>query len=116
MLIRVERGDFILLVLKLNHGLYTLIITGLILLFSLFDESSAELSFSLSVAPVILEEPIDGRMLLLISESDKKEPRFLSGDSPESLLIFGIDVDSLYAGEQVLIDRNLLYTGCTACV
>ena len=53
-----------------------------------------EISFSKEMSPT----PIDGHVLLLISDNDEKEPRFqISYNVPESQQVFGADVDGLAA-------------------
>ncbi|MCH7884745.1 MAG: hypothetical protein IIC01_05780 [Planctomycetes bacterium] len=52
--------------------------------------------------------PLDGRMLLMISKDDSKEPRFQINDGPEGQLIFGIDVDGLKPETDAVFDRAIL--------
>jgi len=49
-------------------------------------------------------EPLDGRLLLLLSTDDSKEPRFLINDTLKTQQVFGRDVDGLKAGEAVPMD------------
>jgi hypothetical protein len=49
-------------------------------------------------------EPLDGRMLLLISSEDSAEPRFEVSDGPETQLAFGLDVEGLRPGVEVVFD------------
>ncbi len=52
--------------------------------------------------------PLDGRMLLMISKDDSKEPRFQINDGASSQLIFGIDVNGLMPEAQAIFDRKVL--------
>src|SRR5437762_2561315 len=52
--------------------------------------------------------PLDGRMLLLISKDDSKEPRFQINDGPTCQQIFGIDVDGLAPGADAIFDGSAL--------
>ncbi len=52
-------------------------------------------------------KPLDGRMLLLISNNNEKEPRFQIVDGPETQLAFGIDVEGLMPGEEVIFDSKV---------
>ena len=51
-------------------------------------------------------EPLDGRMLLFISNDPGREPRFQVGDGADSQLVFGIDVDGLHPNEEAVIDGS----------
>ncbi len=51
--------------------------------------------------------PVDGRVLLLISNNNSDEPRFQIGEGPSTQLVFGKDVNSLKPGESVEIDNSV---------
>jgi hypothetical protein len=53
-------------------------------------------------------DPLDGRLLLMISTDGAKEPRFQIVDGPNSQLAFGIDVDGFSAGKAAVIDSSVL--------
>jgi len=53
------------------------------------------------------KEPLDGRVLLMVSADPSREPRFQISDSPNTQLIFGIDVDGLKPGEIAEVDRSV---------
>src|SRR5512141_36329 len=49
--------------------------------------------------------PFDGRMLLILSDNDKREPRFqVSSRNDDAQPIFGIDVENLKPGEEAIFD------------
>lgn len=50
--------------------------------------------------------PIDGRLLLLISSDTTGEPRFLVNDSPNSQLVFGIDVEGWRPRQERVVDGS----------
>lgn len=52
--------------------------------------------------------PLDGRLLLMFSTDDAAEPRFQIGTSPSTQQIFGIDVEGLTPGEEVVFDDTVL--------
>ena len=53
--------------------------------------------------------PLDGHVLLLISNNDTKEPRFqISFMTAESQQVFGVDVDALAPGAPAVIDASTL--------
>ncbi len=49
-------------------------------------------------------EPLDGRLLLLISADSSAEPRFQISDLSETQLVFGRDVDGWRAGQPMVIE------------
>lgn len=50
---------------------------------------------------------LDGRMLLMISKNNEKEPRFQIGNGPDAQLIFGINVDGQKPGEDAIFDASV---------
>ncbi|MFC2166365.1 hypothetical protein ACFLQZ_00190 [Acidobacteriota bacterium] len=71
------------------------------------QDKAKKLQFSLSFAESLSKEPLDGRMLLLISNDNSQEPRFQIGDGPNTQLIFGIDVYGLNPGDAALFDESV---------
>ena len=49
-------------------------------------------------------QPLDGRMLLLLSTDPAAEPRLQISLSPNTQMVFGVDVDSLPPGQIVTVD------------
>lgn len=49
-------------------------------------------------------EPLDGRLLLIISKDSTAEPRFQMSDGPETQQLFGRDVDGLAPGTDAWVD------------
>ncbi|MBI1938660.1 MAG: hypothetical protein HYS25_11130 [Ignavibacteriales bacterium] len=82
------------------------ILLPLILIFSLQFYAQG-LKFSVSYSDKLSKESFDGRILLLISNNDKSEPRFQISEGPSTQLVFGIDVDRLKPGEEVVIDESV---------
>jgi hypothetical protein len=66
------------------------------------------LTFGLAFPEEQSEQPLDGRMLLMISNDDSREPRFQISDGPAAQLVFGLDVNALKAGEQAVFDAGVL--------
>jgi hypothetical protein len=60
--------------------------------------------FSVSFAKEQSAEPLDGRILLLLSTDGSAEPRTQISDSPRTQMIFGLDVDGLKPGQSVIVD------------
>jgi hypothetical protein len=64
----------------------------------------AQLRFAISFPTERSAQPLDGRMLLLISSDSTKEPRMQIGESAETQLVFGVDVDGLKPKATAIID------------
>jgi len=70
--------------------------------------TGSALRFGLSFPADAAEGPLDGRMLLMISNDGGREPRFQTGSrSSDTQLIFGIDVEGLRPGENAVIDAGV---------
>ena len=52
-------------------------------------------------------EPLDGRILVVLSTNDDDEPRFQARRGLETQPIFGIDVDGLAPGEPAVLDGSV---------
>ena len=65
------------------------------------------LRFAVSFPPEFSAQPLDGRVLLMISALDEGEPRFQINDGADAQMIFGIDVDGLAPGEPAVIDADV---------
>jgi hypothetical protein len=52
------------------------------------------------------EMPLDGRLLLLLSNDPSDEPRMQIDDSPKSQMVFGVTVDGWKPGEPIAIGDN----------
>jgi hypothetical protein len=53
-------------------------------------------------------EPLDGRLLLLLSNDDSDEPRFQIEDDTGSQLVFGIDVEGWKPGTEAVFEGDIL--------
>ena len=57
----------------------------------------------------VAKEPLDGRLLVLLSKDGAREPRFqVSATSLSSAQVFGVDVDGLKPGEERTFDATVL--------
>ena len=66
-----------------------------------------KLRFGVSFSGDQCGEPLDGRVLLMISDDGGKEPRFQITKKLDSQLVFGVDVGGLEPGEEVVIDGDV---------
>jgi hypothetical protein len=63
--------------------------------------------FSVSFPKDRSAQPLDGRLLLLLSTDPSAEPRMqITNIYPRTQMVFGVDVDSLAPGQPVLIGEN----------
>jgi len=67
------------------------------------------LRFEVSFSREVSAAPLDGHVLLLISNNDREEPRFQIKEEPaESQQMFGVDVDGLAPGAPAVVDSTTL--------
>jgi len=71
-----------------------LLLLTTLLVFSL----QAQIQFDIQL-PETVEEPQDGRLLVLLSKDDSAEPRFQISDGAHTQQVFGIDVEDWRVGE-----------------
>ena len=62
--------------------------------------------FSISFPESASKEPLDGRLLLLISTDNSKEPRFQISEDLSTQQVFGVDVDGLKPGQSATIEAT----------
>jgi hypothetical protein len=65
-------------------------------------------TFSITLAPEHAREPLDGRLLLLLSVDPKEEPRFQIQEGTQSQQVFGIDVQDWQGGAAQVFDSGVL--------
>ncbi len=63
--------------------------------------------FAVSFPPALSAQALDGRLLLMLSNNDKAEPRFQVSDGASTQLIFGIDVEGMAPGAAAVIDASV---------
>jgi hypothetical protein len=68
--------------------------------------SQTEGRFSVSFTTARSEQPIDGRLLLLLSSDASAEPRMQVGESPRTQMVFGMDVEAMGPGQPVIVDQS----------
>jgi len=62
--------------------------------------------FSVAFSKARAEQPIDGRLLLVLSTDPSAEPRLQIDDSPRTQMVFGMDVDQMRPGQAVMVDES----------
>ncbi len=69
--------------------------------------SMNKLRFAVSFTSEKSKTPLDGRLLLMLSTNEEKEPRFQINDDQTTQQIFGIDVDGLAPGKTAFFDASV---------
>ncbi len=79
-----------------------------LLLFSCSEskEETSSLQFAISFTEALSQEAQDGRLLLMLSNNNKAEPRFQIVDGHNTQLVFGVDVEGMKPGDEIIIDAN----------
>ena len=97
----------------MNHGMLRLRYPVLIVLAAFLPfvclrcSQSTRTSFAVHFTAEQSKEPLDGRLLLMISADESNEPRFQIEDGPGTQILFGIDVDGWKPGEEAVIDGSV---------
>lgn len=63
-------------------------------------------SFTVSFAKQVSPNPLDGRLMVLLSNDDSAEPRMQISPSPKTQMIFGVTVDGWMPGESAVVDAK----------
>ncbi|MFQ5771928.1 MAG: alpha/beta hydrolase-fold protein [bacterium] len=71
------------------------------------EENASQLRFAISFTEDRSKQPLDGRLFLMLSTDGSREPRFQISDSPNTQLIFGIDVEAWKPQEEAIIDATI---------
>ncbi|MDX1643089.1 MAG: alpha/beta hydrolase-fold protein [Thermoanaerobaculia bacterium] len=66
-----------------------------------------DLEVAVEIAPALVEEPVDGRLLLLVGADQDEEPRFQIGWGIGSGQVFGIDVRGMRPGVPVVFPEDV---------
>jgi hypothetical protein len=71
-----------------------------------FGDAKKTAKFSITFTKELSNQAQDGRLLLLLSKDDKKEPRFQVNDGLETQLVFGVDVEGMMPGQEIVVDES----------
>ena len=71
-------------------------------------QQTASYRFSVSFPKAQSAEPLDGRLLLILSPDPSAEPRLQISNSVRTQIPFGLDVDSLQPGQSATLDDAAL--------
>jgi hypothetical protein len=70
------------------------------------SEQKNSLSFSISFTQELSDQAQDGRLLIMLANNDKSEPRFQISDGLSTQLVFGIDVEGMKPGQEIVINNE----------
>ena len=73
---------------------------------TLSTNAVAALRFEVRYEPGLRGEPLDGRLLVMLSTKEGEEPRFQIDTSLETQQMFGVDVNGLESGEGAILDGS----------
>jgi len=68
--------------------------------------SAAAQSFAVTFPMERSAQPLDGRLLLVLSTNPDEEPRMQIDDSPRTQIIFGVTVDGWQPGQPTMVDAS----------
>lgn len=89
--------------LRLPVSLLSLLLLSVIMLSGCsLKESAPEILVSLP--DTITDEPLDGRLLIMIAGNNDSEPRFQISDGAGTQLVYGMDIEALEPGGSVIFD------------
>ena len=84
--------------------IYAIIISGLFIDISCKKTTSSKLQFEISFSLEAHSEPVTGRVYVMISKNERREPRFQVG---RGVPFFGKDIKDLKPEERVIIDEDV---------
>ncbi len=89
----------------MKYPVFTLI--GLLLVLGCQSKNSRDFEIAVSFSDTTSTEALDGRLLLMLSTNDAKEPRFQINAGKDPQLIFGMDVTGMQPGEKITFDTSV---------
>ncbi len=69
-------------------------------------QQNSQLRFSVLFTKEMNEQAQDGRLLLLLANNNKSEPRHQISDGLNTQLVFGLDVEGMKPGDAVVVDAT----------
>ncbi len=69
-------------------------------------KQKVQLTFAISFTKELSDQAQDGRLLLMLANNNKDEPRFQINDGLTTQLIFGIDVEGMQPGQEIIINNE----------
>ncbi|MEQ5791499.1 hypothetical protein J4E06_10590 [Muricauda sp. NFXS6] len=78
-----------------------------VLLISCEATERSKFSIAVSFDEAVSPESKDGRLLLMLSSDDSKEPRFQISEGLHTQLVFGMNVENMAPGESITFDESV---------
>lgn len=69
-------------------------------------ETEQVATFNIMINAELQDTTFDGRLLLLLSKNEEREPRFQISDGPNTQLVFGMDVEGWKPGQVITFDQS----------
>lgn len=70
------------------------------------DRQGNKVRFQVVFTPELSAQAQDGRLLLLLANNEKVEPRFQINDGLSAQLVFGVDVEGMAANQEIVVDDS----------
>ena len=70
------------------------------------SETEPKRKFAISFTKELAENAQDGRLLLMLSNNGQQDPRFQINDGLNTQIVFGVDVEGMKPGEEIVIDNE----------
>jgi hypothetical protein len=88
--------------------LYLVILIGFLLIIQCnpSSDSTSKVKFAIAFTREMSDQAQDGRLLLLLADNDKSEPRNQINDGLNTQLVFGVDVEGMKPGDEIIIDEK----------
>ena len=86
--------------------LFTFITAIILLLSQACTPPDSSVKYTITIADGLIDTPLDGRLMLLISSNDEAEPRFQVSDDVGTQLVYGMDVEGMAAGTPLVFDNE----------
>lgn len=100
--------------MRKNKRALAAVITWIVLVFVLAacrnsaDYEPSKLRFEITFPADLHPEPITGRLFVMVTANEDREPRLQAGSWQTSVPFFGLDVESWEPGQTVVIDETVL--------
>jgi hypothetical protein len=66
----------------------------------------SKLKFAISFTKEMSDQAQDGRLLIMLANNDSREPRFQINEGVKAQLVFGVDVEGMQPGDEIIIDET----------
>src|SRR5262245_39498646 len=96
----------------MHHLRFAVAVLVLLVAPSVRGQAPSSLQFAVTYPEAASREPLDGRLLLLLTKNGEKEPRELVTNDEKCAQIFGIDVDGWRAETPAVFDEQVFGYPC----